>query len=127
MLVLTKADPITKERSCKRGTVGASGAGGIEMILAVLGPFSLACGFGTNGLSLKEKIHTEHCHCLKVFLGVLGGSYGGDWTSCIACEAPYSKESLRTSGFLYPNGSVAGRFCKSKSLVLLLRSSESSN
>ena len=43
-----------KEQSCKRGTVGASGAGGIEMILAVLGPFLLAYGFGTNGLSLKE-------------------------------------------------------------------------
>ena len=36
MLVPAKADPITKERSCKRGTVGASGAGGINMILALL-------------------------------------------------------------------------------------------
>ena len=83
--------------------VDVSGAGGIEIILAVLGPFSLACGFGTNGLSLKEKIHAEHCHCPKVFLGVLGGSYGGDWTSCIAwCEALYSKESPRASGLLFP-------------------------
>ena len=73
------------------------------MILAVLGPFSLACGFGTNGLSLKEKIHAEHCHRPKVFLGVLGGSYGGDWTSRIAwCEASYLKEFPRASGLLYP-------------------------
>ena len=130
VLVPMEADPITKKRGCKRSTangVRARGTGGIEMILAVFGPVSLAYGFGTNGLSLKEKIHAEHCHRLKVFLGVLGGSYGGDWTSCIACEAPYSKESPRASGFLCPNGSVAGRFCKSKSLVSLLRSSESSN
>ena len=37
VLVPTKANPITKERSCKQRTVGASGAGGIEMILALLG------------------------------------------------------------------------------------------
>ena len=58
--------------------VDASGAGVIKMILAVLGPFLLACGFGTNGLSLKEKIYAEHCHRPKVFFGILGGSYGGD-------------------------------------------------
>ena len=95
----TKADPITKKQSCKQGTVVASIAGVIEMILAVLGLFLLACELRTNGLSLKEKIYAEHCHCLKVFLGILGGSYGGDWTSCIACEAPYLKESPRASGF----------------------------
>ena len=54
MLVPTKADPTAKERSCKRSTVDASGAGGVEMILAVLGLFSLVCGFGTTGLSLGE-------------------------------------------------------------------------
>ena len=69
VLVLTKADPIMKEQSCKRGMVGASGAGGIEMILAVLGPFSLACGFRTNGLSLKEK------HLCKI----LSSSKGLSW------------------------------------------------
>ena len=36
MQVPTKADPSTKERSCKRGAVGAKGAGGINMILALL-------------------------------------------------------------------------------------------
>ena len=54
MLAPTKADPTAKERSCKRSTVDAIGAVGVEMILAVLGPFSLACGFGTTGLSLGE-------------------------------------------------------------------------
>ena len=36
MQVPTKADPITKERSCKRGAVGARGNGGSEMVLALL-------------------------------------------------------------------------------------------
>ena len=36
VLVPTKVDPTMKERSCKRGTVGAGGAGGSEMILALL-------------------------------------------------------------------------------------------
>ena len=36
-MVPTKADPIMKERSCNRGTVGVSGAGGIEIILVLLG------------------------------------------------------------------------------------------
>ena len=72
------------------------------MILAVLGPFLLACGFGTTGLSLKGKIHAEHYHRPKVFLGILGRSYGGDWTSCITWyEAPYLKEFPRASGLLY--------------------------
>ena len=35
------------------------------------------------------------------------------------------KEPPRASESPYPNGSVAGRFCKSKSLVPLLQSSES--
>ena len=37
MQVPTKANPTTKERSCKRGAVGAKSAGGINMILALLG------------------------------------------------------------------------------------------
>ena len=36
MQVPTKADPITKERSCKRGAVGARSNGGSEMVLALL-------------------------------------------------------------------------------------------
>ena len=47
MLVPTKADPITNEQSCKRGTVGTSGAGGINMILAL---FESALG----GLQVQE-------------------------------------------------------------------------
>ena len=72
------------------------------MIFAVLGPFALACGFGTNGSSLREKIHAEHCHRPKVIFGVLGKSYDGVWTLCIAwCKPPYSKKYLRASGLLY--------------------------
>ena len=68
-------------------------AGSIEMIPTVLRPFLLACGFGTTGLSLKRKIHAEHCYRPKIFLSVLGGSYGMDWTLCIAwCEPPHLKK-----------------------------------
>ena len=35
---------------------------------------------------------------------------------------PCLEESLRASELLCPNGSVAGRFCKSKSPLLLLQS-----
>ena len=54
-------------------------------------------------MSLEEQVHAEHCHRPEGFLGVLSGSYGGDWTSCIAwCEASYSKESPKASGLLFP-------------------------
>ena len=74
-LVPTKADSIMKKQSYKQGTVDASSAGGIKIIFAVLGPFSLACRFETTGLSLKEKIYAEHYYRPKVFDDVLGGSY----------------------------------------------------
>ena len=49
---------------------------------------------------------------LSLFLGALGGSYGGDWTSRIAwCEAPYSKEFPRASGLLYFARVRAGCHC----------------
>ena len=67
------------------------------------GAFSVTCKFGAIGFSLEERIHAELCHRLKVFLGILGGSWGGDWASCIAwCEVFYSEESPRASELLYP-------------------------
>ena len=33
MLIPTKADPTTKDQSCKQGTIRASDTGGIKMIL----------------------------------------------------------------------------------------------
>ena len=106
--------------------VEASSADGINMILTLLEGLLGDLRVWDNWLEPEGMNPCITCHRPKVFLGVLGGSYGGDWT-LFACEAPYSKESPRASGFLCPNGSVAGRFCKSKSLVSLLRSSESSN
>ena len=47
--------------------------------------FSVA-GLRANGLSLKDRVHADLCHRLKVFCGVLGGSRGRDWSirrSCI--------------------------------------------
>ena len=96
--------------------------------------FTLLVGlrFRDNWLEPGRSNPCRTCHCPKVFLGVLGRSYGRDWTSYIACEAVYIEgvpksiwilnESPRASGFLCPNKSVARRFCKSKSLVSLLRS-----
>ena len=70
----------------------------------------MAYEFGTAGLSLKEQIYIELCHCLNVFLGVLGGSWGRNRTSRIAwCKFPYSEEFLRASRLLYLNESVAGQ------------------
>ena len=108
----------TNEQSYRWGTVEAHGADSIKMILAVLWLFSLAYGFETTGLSLKEKIHTKHCHHPKVFLGIFGRNYGEDWTSSIAWyEAPYLKESPKISESLYPVERDRG-----ESRVLLLRS-----
>ena len=75
VLAPTKADPTAKERSCKRGAVGAKGAGGIDMILALLAEvvtlhmglpiveigepslqvaFSVACGFRTVEIVMQS-------------------------------------------------------------------------
>ena len=74
MLVPTKADPITKERSCKRGMVGANGAGGINMILAFLKG-------ALGGLRVRE-----------------------DWLqpALLGTKVSCSEESLSSSGLLYP-------------------------
>ena len=74
--------------------------------------FSVAGGFGTNGLSLKDRIYVDLRHRLKVFLGILGGSR--DWSirrSCIAWF-PCSEESPSSSGSLCPaerGGFLRGR------------------
>ena len=74
MLVLTKADPIAKEQSCKQGTVGAKGAGGIDMILAPLE--GLLGGLWVRDDWLQPG-KTNPCRTLsswKVFLDVHDGS-----------------------------------------------------
>ena len=55
------------------------------------------------------------CHCLKVFLGVLGGSCGGNWTSCIGMKSLvwgslYAHLNCRFWLIVY--------FCESKVLLL---------
>ena len=88
-----------KERSCKRGTVGTSGAGGIEMAFALpTEVVALQVGLsiievwkpsfeGTflrallraTGLSRKELVHPKLHHILKVFRGKRGGGRSGRW------------------------------------------------
>ena len=82
VLVLTKADHTTEEQSCKWDTVSVKGAGDIDMIFAlfenVLGSLQVWDDWFQPGeMSL--------CRTLSLFIDVLGGGYGKDWTSCIAC------------------------------------------
>ena len=106
----------TKEQSCKRGTVGACGAGGIKIIFVV-------CGFGTTGLSLEEQVHAELVIAQRfssVYLteATVGARLPGLLNAGVFCL----EEFLRASKSLCPNGSMAERFCESKSLLPLLRS-----
>ena len=59
------------------------------------------------------------CRTLSLFLGALGGSWGGDWTSHITwCKFPYSEESPRTSGSRYP-AEPGGAFLREQESVVL--------
>ena len=90
------------------------------MILVVLGPFSLACGFGTTGLSLKEKIHAEQCHCPKVFLDVLGEAMVGTGPHASLDMRFLIQRSFQKHLDCCTQLSVAGHFCESESRVPLL-------
>ena len=55
--------------------VGVKGAGDINMILALLGSLLGGLLFRGDWLQLKG---TSPCRTLSLFLGILGGSWGGD-------------------------------------------------
>ena len=74
VLVPMKADPITKERSCKRGAIGACGAGDIKIVLALVSGLRV----WDDWLEPGGINPCRTCHCLKVFLGVYDGSSSGD-------------------------------------------------
>ena len=83
----------------------------------------MACEFRATGFNLKVRIHAELCHRLKVFLGVLGGTgVETGLPASLGAGVPWLEESLRASESLCPNGSVAGRFCESKSPLPSLQS-----
>ena len=45
--------------------------------------------FLSTALRLEEQIYTEVCDSLQVFLYILGGNRGENWTTCIAwCGTP---------------------------------------
>ena len=93
MLIPTKADPATKEKSGKKCLVRASGTGGSKMILTLLTEmvvfhveFAMVevwepgfegtpsrAWFQATCLRLEEQIHTEFRDSLEVFLDVSGG------------------------------------------------------
>ena len=70
-----------KGTKLQQGSDGDHGTGGINMILAVLEGF-------LGGLRFQDKWPEpggmNSCRTLSLFLGALGGSYSGDWTSRIA-------------------------------------------
>ena len=78
MQVPTKADPSTKKQSCKRGAVSAKGAGGINMILALL-----------EGVLGGLQIWSDWLE--------LGGT-----SPCRILSLSEGSESLSSSGSLYP-------------------------
>ena len=93
MTVPTKADPITKERSCKRGTVSAKGVDGINMILALL---EVALG----GLRVWEdwlqpaSLGTG-VSCSEESLSSSGSSYSAEWSGFLRSKVP-TLRSLET-------------------------------
>ena len=80
VLISTKADLIAKEQSCKQGTVGDKGAGGINMILTILEGLFGGLRVRDDWLEPGGLNPYRTCHRPKVFLGVLGGSWAGDQT-----------------------------------------------
>ena len=74
VLVPMKADPITKEQTCKRGAVGACGADGIKIVLALVSGLRV----WDNWLEPGGTNSCRTCHRLKVFFGVPDGSCGRD-------------------------------------------------
>ena len=73
---------------------------GINMILAFLKGVLGSLQFWDDW---SEPGGINPCRTLSLFLGVLGWSWSGDWTSHIAwCKFSYLEESPRISGLLYP-------------------------
>ena len=68
--------------------------------------FSLTGKFGTTGLSLEERIHTELCHPPEVLLGILSRSRDRDWSirnwsiqrACVAWRGSSSLRGFTESG-----------------------------
>ena len=89
----TKTDLITKEQSCKRGTVDASSAGGISMIFAL---FEGAL----DGLRVWEdcfqlaSLGTE-VSCLEESPSSSGSSYLAEWSGFLRGKVPMLR-SLET-------------------------------
>ena len=63
----------------------------------------MSCKFDTNSLNLKEQLHTKLGHCPRVFFGVFGRSYGGDWILFTTeYKIFYLRKSPRVSELLCP-------------------------
>ena len=60
----------------------------------------MACGFGTTGFSLEERVYAELCHCSLVHLTEAVVRTGP--LVSLAGEVLHSEESPRASGSLCP-------------------------
>lgn len=63
-----------KKGSCKRGAVDAKSSDSIDMTLALLEDLFGGLRVLNNRLESKGTNLYKTCHCLKVFLGGLGGN-----------------------------------------------------
>ena len=117
VLIPTNSDPTTKEQSRKRGTVGANGADGIDMILTLLEGLLGGLRVPDNYLDPEGTNPCRTSHRPKVFLDVPDGSCGGDWISYIGMR-PLVWGSLHAH--LNRRFWLIVRFCKSE--MPLLRS-----
>ena len=96
VLVPAETDPLTKKRGGKWGAIWPSGAGGIEMVLALLAKvvafhmwlpvievwkscLQLAFSWPFLTISLEERVHAEFRNSLQVFLGVQGRCRCWSW------------------------------------------------
>ena len=80
VLVPTKADYIAEKRSWKWDTIGVKGVGGIDIILTLLEGLLGGLRVWDDWLEPGGMNPCRTCPRPKVFLGVLGGSWGGDQT-----------------------------------------------
>ena len=129
MQVPTKVDPSTKERSCKRGAVGAKGAVGINMILKLLEGVLGGLRIWNEWLEPRE---TSLCRTLSSSEGLFRYTQRepGQGLEYSKLEHPEGLRCLTRAYFTRNLWARLGHytrqsgvvFCKCKSLVPLLRS-----
>ena len=98
VLVPTKADHTAEEQSCKWDTISVKGAGGIDMILALLEDLLGGLRVWDDWLQLGGMSLCRTFSSVRLAEAMVrAGSH-----ISLASEVFYSEESSRASGLLYP-------------------------